>query len=463
MNGETGDEMILNGKPFPTFLRFAVPNILGMLALSSAQIIDAFFIGRFVGGTELASVNIVFPVFSFVFGIGVMLTSGSAVMCAKYIGEKKLNKASEIFTLSLISTFSFVVVCSIAFLLFPDRIVRLLGANAQMEYSSSIYLYYTSFFLVFFLAAHILGVFSKIEERPIFVFSVMLVGAIANIFFDWLFILKYQMGVTGAAVGTGISQILMVILLVPYFFSPKCRLKIVNLKIKSAKKLLKAAYNGLSELVNEFSIGFTSFLFNWIMVTRIGVAGVAAFTIIGYISWFGVIFSYAIGETLTPLVSTNYGAEKHQRIKKFLNISLISGESTCLLLFLFLLWKPEIAVSIFLRPNETEAINISLRFIGVMKWAFFFNGFNIIMASYFTAMHRPLESAVIALLRSLIFPVIFVLMLPKFMEENGLYASIPMSEFITFVIGVILFTHFKKQSKARREAKKLALHGQKAN
>lgn len=449
--------MILNSKPFPTFIKFAVPNILGMLALSSAQLIDAFFIGNYIGGTELASINIVFPVFSFLFGVSVMLSAGGGVMCAKYIGEKKLGKASEIFTGTLASVLVFVLASTLIFTLFPLAVVRLLGADETMEGYSATYLYYTSFFLVFFIASHTLGTFSKIEERPVFVFNVMLAGAAMNIFLDWLFIVKLKYGIVGAAIGTGLSEMMMSLMLLPYFFTPACRLKFVRLTRKIFKKIAKACYNGFSELVNEFSVGVTSVIFNWMMVINIGVAGVAAYTVINYVFWFGVIFSYSLGETLTPLVSMNYGARKHQRIKQFLRIALVTGETISIALFSVLLFRPGLAVGLFLQPEETEAISISMQFLHVAKWAFFFNGFNIILSSFFTSMHRPVESAVIAALRSFILPVLFLFLLPLFMGENGLYASIPASEAITFITGIWLFVRLRRRIKAERLKKAAAV------
>lgn len=446
--------MILNGNPFRTFLHFALPNILGMLALSSAQLIDAFFIGRYIGAAELAAVNIVFPVFSFLFGVSVMLSAGGGVMCAKYIGEKKIGKASEIFTATLVSVLAFVFFFSFVFLIFPGPVARLLGADETMEPFAAVYLFYTSFFLVFFIASHTLGTFLKIEERPVFVFKVMLAGAAANIFLDWLLIVRLAQGVTGAALGTGIAELLMSVLLFPYFLTPECRLKFVRLGRKVPKKIAKACYNGFSELVNEFSVGFTSVIFNWMMVINIGVAGVAAYSVINYVFWFGVIFSYAIGETLTPLVGTNYGAQKHRRIREFLRIALISGEAISTLLFLVLLFRPQWAVLMFLRPEETEAVALSLRFIDIAKWAFFFNGFNIILASFFTAMHRPAESAVIASLRSLLLPVLFLFILPSLMGEEGLFASVPAAEILTFMTGILLFFRLHRRWKAEREARR---------
>lgn len=448
--------MILNSRPFPTFIRFAVPNILGMLALSSAQLIDAFFIGNYIGGTELASINIVFPVFSFLFGVSIMLGAGGGVMCAKYIGEKKQEKASEIFTGTLATVFVFVSASTLIFTLFPLPVVRLLGADETMEAFSATYLYYTSFFLIFFIASHTLGTFLKIEERPVFVFNVMFAGAMVNIFLNWLLIVKLKYGIVGAAIGTGIAEMMMSVLLFPYFFTPACRLKFVRLTRRTFKKIARACYNGFSELVNEFSVGITSVIFNWMMVVNIGVAGVAAYTVINYVFWFGVIFSYSLGETLTPLVSMNYGAQKHQRIKQFLRIALISGETISLILFSVLVFRPELAAGLFLQPGETEAIGISMQFMHVAKWAFFFNGFNIILSSFFTSMHRPAESAVIAALRSLILPVLFLFLLPVFMGENGLYASIPASETVTFVIGICLFVRLQRRIKAERLKKNTA-------
>lgn len=430
---------ILKGKTKPLFFRYSIPNILSIIALSSAQLVDAFFIGNYAGSTALAAVNIVLPVFSLVFSLGIMLCTGGSVICAKALGERKFRAASNIFSKIVFAVLGFSLFSTFCGVFFPKQVVSVLGANDILVGDASLYLYYISFFYVFFLGTYCLAVFARVEEHPLLAFTAMMTGAVINILFDWLFIYILGWGVRGAAIATGISQISSFILILRYFLGPDCRLHLRFHNIGAWKDIARAAYNGLSELANELSIGVTTFIFNWIMITKIGVVGVAAYTVINYALFIGTMLSYGIGDTIVPLISTNYGAGKVKRIRSFLRTSLVSGFSLGFFIFLVLLLFPEKIADIFLSSDEHETKKLAVEFINLMKWAFLFSSVSIILSSYFTAMQKPLASAIVAISRSLIFPTVFILTLPEFLSSEGIFISIPLAELVTIIISLILW------------------------
>ena len=202
--------------------------------------------------------------------------------------------------------------------------------------------------------------------------------------------------------------------------------------------LAKACYNGISELVDEFSIGITTFIFNLIMIKQMGTVGVAAYTVINYALLFGTLLAYGIGDSIVPLISTNYGAKKSLRIAGFLKLSLLSGAALGTLIFAGLMFVPEVIVSFFLGEQEWETKRLALEFIDLLKWAFLFSSVSIILSAYFTAIERPMESAVVALSRSLIFPILFLTLMPKVFAMDGVFISIPLAELATVVIALTL-------------------------
>ena len=179
-------------------------------------------------------------------------------------------------------------------------------------------------------------------------------------------------------------------------------------------------------------------LFNWVMISRLGVEGVAAFTIISYLLYIGLEVCYGISESLQPTVSKNLGARQPERIVQFMRTAVLSCCAIGLLVSGLFLFFPEALISLFLREGEDRTVEIALTFIALFWPAFLFNGMNITLASYFTALHKPLQSATIAVSRSLVLPALGLLFLPFWFGDNGVYLAIPLAEALTFVIAIIL-------------------------
>jgi putative MATE family efflux protein len=424
--------------PIKVFFYYCLPSVLGMLAISSAGAIDAIFVGNFVGSSALAAINLIFPYYSLLFGFGVMIVTGSSVRCGKYMGEGNRRSASAIFTKTMIAIIISCIVIMMVGILFPENIVRLLGANEELTPDASLYLSIISSFVSVFIGAYALSIFVRIDGRPVLSSVSMIAGALCNVILDWWLIMELGMGVRGAAIATGGSQLINLFILLPHFFSRKAELKF-RLDGGSWKEIWSACYNGLSELTNELSMGLVLLVFNWIIISRLGVPGVAAFTIINHTFWFGLMIAYGISESMLPVISTNLGARLPDRIKYFLILANSSAVGVGIVLFIFFTAFPEKLIGFFLKSNEFETIQIALSFTDIIKWAFFFSGINIILSAYFTAMHRPMESVVVALSRSLVLPVLALTILPLIYGNEGLYIAIPFAEAVTFFLALFLF------------------------
>ena len=420
------------------FYKFAVPNILSLVLLSSAGIVDAIFIGNYVGEISLAAVNTANPVYSFIWGLSMMIMIGGAVAAGKYFGEKNIKAANEVFTNSIIAVFLVSVVLSVLIFLFADNIIRLIGGSEKTTPIAALYLKTIIPFILFTTIGYGLSVFARVDGFPMLASLALIMGALTNIILDAIFIAVLNMGVTGAAYATGISFIVSFLILFIHFARKKGNLRFLY-KVRNFSQIIKTSYNGLSEFLNEISVGITMALFNIIMMKYAQEEGVAAFAAINYIMWLGNMVNYGAADTLNPLISTNYGAGKFDRIKNILKtgafFTLLNGFG----IFLTILFFSHELTSLFIKDTSSNAYNISIEFMSYVKWAFFLSGINMVLSSYFTAMLRPKESAVIASLRSLIMPYFMLLLLPKLLEIKGVYLTIPVSEVVTFITALTLF------------------------
>lgn len=432
----------ITGKVIPVFFHYAVPSVIGMLAVTSAGIIDGVFIGNFVGSTALAAVNIAQPAWAVFAAIVFMLAVGGSVMCGKFLGERNAEAASDIFSKTMYVSCALAVLISGSGLLFLDELVTLLGANEELHPMVTVYMRIILWFAPLLIAALTLDFFVRVDGRPVLASAALVTFSVINIALNWLFIVQLGWGIAGAAWASAIAEASIFGILISHLFSRKCTLRLGRVR-EGWSDIFKAAFNGFSEFANELSIGLIVLLFNWVMITRQGVAGVAAYTIIGYLVMIGMEISYGISESLQPTISKNLGARQPKRIVQFMTTGAASAFGVGLLVSLLFVLAPEFLISIFLADGEGETMAIALEFVAYFWPAFLFLGVNITLASSFTAMHKPLQSVVIALSRSLVLPGLGLLLLPMFFGDKGVYLVIPVAEGITFLLTLILVASYR--------------------
>ncbi|WP_298694881.1 MATE family efflux transporter [uncultured Sulfuricurvum sp.] len=435
---------VIKGKISSVFFQYSIPSVLGMLAISSANIVDGFFIGNYVGDSGLAAINISFPIFSLLFGFALMLAIGSSVISGKLIGEGDIKSASIIFskTMFCITLFSFIT-CTLLFLNI-ETVLHLFGADENLTKLAIEYLSIILIFIPFLMIGVVLDYFVRVDNRPNLAFTALLLSAVINVILDWFMIVYLQKGIFGAALATGISQLTLLFILLPHFFSKKATLKFVK-PIGSYIQIIKASYNGASEFVNEISIGITTLIFNYVMIKNFNIEGIAAFTVINYLLMIGIMISFGISDSLQPIISKNFGAKENKRIEEFLKLAFITTSLVGVVMILLLIFIPNTLANIFLEDTNYKTKQIVLSFATFIWIAFLFDGMNLVISAYFTAIHKPLHSMIIAVSRSFIFPVFFIFTLPFFFDLNGIFMAIPMAEFITFIIAATLFKKFSPE------------------
>lgn len=429
---------MLNKNEKLLFYKYAVPNILSLVLLSSAGIVDAAFIGTLVGETELAAVNIVNPLFSFMWGLSMMIMIGGAVNAGKYIGENNITAARQIFTKSITAvTVSTLIITAVVYI-FNEEIIYLIGRSTKTLHISSEYLTTILPFIIFTTAGYGLTVFARVDGFPFIASASLIAGAISNIILDAIFIAVMDMGVKGAALATGISYIITFVIIITHYMRKKGVLRL-TFKLNNWNELIKTSSNGVSEFLNEISVGIVMMLFNLTMMKYAKESGVAAFTAINYIMWVGNMINYGAADTLNPLISVNYGAGQYNRIKNLLKTGITFTIINGVIVFLILTIFDRNLTMMFIKNVENESFIMSIEFMSFIKWAFFINGINMVLSSYFTAMLRPKESATIAILRSLILPSVMIYILPLMFNKYGIYSAIPLSEILTFAVAVFLY------------------------
>lgn len=424
------------------FIQYTIPSVLGMLAVSSAAVVDGFFVGNYVGASGLAAISLAMPIFSFLFGLALMLGVGSSVVSGKLLGAGDRTTASIMFTKTVIAVSLFSLVLSLLVYLLLPTFFKAFGATGDLLKDTTTYVTIFLPFIPFLMIGIVFDYFVKIDNRPLFAFFALLFSAFVNILLDWLFIAYFDKGILGAALATGISQLALFLFLIPHFFFKKYAIKFVKPKGEWFS-IIKAAGNGASEFINEASVGITAIIFNYVMLQNFGVDGVAAFAVVSYLIWFSIMINFGISDALQPIISKNFGANRPDRISKFLKYALVSV-SIIGVIIITLLWQlPHYLTGLFLQSKDEQAISIVMQFVVLIWPLFLFNGISLAISAYFTATHKPVPSATIAIARSLLLPVFFVSLLPLFLGHAGIYLAIPVSEFLAMMLALALYYKVK--------------------
>ena len=447
-------EQMTTGRPVKEFFRFAVPSVLGMISIASATIVDGIFVGNFVGATALAAISLIMPMFALYFGVVVMLTVGAAVIAGKFIGEKRKRDASNIFIKALICVLVFSIVFAFLLLAFTPFAARVLGANAQTAVLVETYIFTVAWFLPGLGLAFTLSHFVRVDGRPNFSLAGMVLITVINIVLDAWMIGYLGWGVWGAALATGLASQAGMLFLLLHFASKNAKLRFLK-PYGSWRVMYTAAYNGLSEFINESSGGVVVFLFNWILITEIGAQGVAAFTIVNYLLFTGIMVFYGVGEGLGPLVSVNFGARKPRRIYQFLSLGVGTNFVVGLLLASLLIFQPMLLASTFVGDADQHTVQLTIEIIGVIWPAFLFNGVNIAFSGYFTGMHCATQSALIAVSRSLVMPLVLIVALWFIIGPMSVFYALPLAEALTLVMTLVLFSQ-KRPHRILRQTRRTA-------
>ncbi|MCF2639664.1 MATE family efflux transporter [Fusobacterium varium] len=415
------------------FFKFAIPSIFGMLIVSLEIMIDGMFLGRNVGPLGLAAVNLSMPLINFLMSVGLMICVGGGVITSIYFGKKKLNKARELTSITLMLLVGVLEFLSLIVLFNLDFFINFLGANEEVYPYVRAYMIPMMIGAFFYTSPIFTETFVKIEEKPNLVFVSGSVCLTFNALLDYLFIQKFQWGMVGGATATLLACMFGFLALLPnlHFKLPQKSLRIY---LKDIKNIF---FNGSSEMLSVVSSTFAMYLFNLTLMKKIGVLGVSALTIVFYINQMLNISLYGLSQALQPLVAYNLGARHLDKIKKVLRVSLITGGTLGAIAYIGShIWGGFI-IGIFSKGNQ-ELMSLAKTALFYISFAYLISFLNIISTSFLTSIEKPIESVVVSLGRSIVFIAIPLFILPDLIGAKGIWLSIPIAELMCLVVSYYL-------------------------
>lgn len=417
-------------------VKFMIPAIVSMIIAGAQTIIDGMFLGNYVGPNAMASVNIVQPFMQVIIGCSMIISVGSLSFIGRSLGDRNEEEAQNIFKTSFILIIISTIIISILGIFFSERIAFILGADQVLLNGVASYVKIISMFAPLIGLMFLFGFINRVVGRPDLYLKGMILSVICNIILDFLLIKKLGLGVSGAAIATGLAYVVAFFVVIKPMIDKN---NIVNVfKGKFDKSVIvPVVYNGSSEGVTAIAIATTAYVFNMAFMQIAGAAGVAAFTTINYIGEFGVLIMFGISDGIGPIISYNHGYKDKDRVKETLNLALKINLIVGAILFLILFVFGKELVSMFAKGNE-EVLKLAIDGSKIYAFSFLICGFNIIKSGYFTSIGDARASIVIAASRGIIFIILGIIILPNLIGISGVWLTIPFAEIVTIIISMYL-------------------------
>lgn len=429
---------------YKKLIKFTLPTIIMMIFTSIYGVVDGLFISNVVKGNAFASVNLIMPVIMIIGTIGFMFGTGGSAIISKTLGEGDNDKANKYFSMLIYLEIILGIFFTIIGLLFLKPIAISLKATKDMLPDCLTYGRILLIGMTAFILQNSFQSFLVAAEKPGFGLIISIIAGLTNMILDFLFIYVLHWKVAGAATATIISQFVGAIIPMIYFSRKNnSSLKLGKTKFELSP-IIKTCTNGSSEMVTNLSMSLVNILFNMQLMKLVGANGVSAYGIIMYVGFLfvGTYVGYSVGSA--PIISYHYGAGNKEELKSLLKKSIKLLGIIAIVMTLLSELFAKLLASIFVSYDK-ELLKLTINALRLYSLSYIISWFNIYASSFFTALNDGFVSALISFLRTLVFQVIVILILPKLIGINGIWLSVLVAEILSLIVSIICLIKNKKK------------------
>ncbi len=433
--------------------RFVLPSVVMMVFVSVYGIVDGFFVSYYAGEMPFVALNLIFPFIMILGSVGFMLGTGGNAAVSKALGEGDPARAKHIFSMLIYTTVAIGVVLSALGIAFARPVARMFAATentlsaVEKEQLIEYCVVYARIILLalpmYMIQNAFQGFFVTAEKAGLGLFVTIAAG-LGNMLFDWLFVGVFGGGLVGAAFATALSQTLGGVLPLFYFFRKNDSLLRLGKTKFEGRVFINVCVNGMSEMFTNIALSVVAIFFNAQLMSYVGYSGVEAYGIMNYIGFIFIaaFIGYAVGSA--PIVGYHYGAENRKELKNIFSKSLIivSVAGCVMTLIACIFARP---LSLIFVHNNPELLALTVRGMRIFALCFLGTGINIFASSFFTALSNGALSLLISFVRTFLFQIIFVLLLPLIWQVDGIWAATAVSETVTLALTAALWISQRKR------------------
>ena len=428
---------LLNGKLNKTYFTMLFSAIASTIVTTIYSTVDMICIGHYAGPDGAASVACANPLWALMFAFGVLTGVGGAVMMNNRRGAGNEKAANEYFTVAVITCLILAAALVTTYSIFLEPLLKLFGGTGNVLALATDYMRAMLFAVPTFTLCACMSTFARNDGEALIPTIATVVGGVINIFLDIFLVFTCDLGVKGAGIATGCGQFVAFIIVLSYFFTKKCKLKLTKVE-KIPEVLLRIITVGLAAFVIEITSGVTTAVHNITITEHLGTAHLAVYgTAATVVIMFWCLFN-GIGTAMQPLVATAFGAGNNDRVKKTLKLAFLTALVMSAVFFTLCQTFPETILRIYMDVTD-DVLAVGPRIVRLYSICLLVMGFGMVFNYYFQSTLLRSACVITSVLRGLVFPVALVLTLPILFGYDFIWLAIPLGEIITAVIALLIF------------------------
>ena len=419
------------------FFRYLIPAICGTMVTSIYVLADTIIVGKRLGETALAALNIALPIYNVFFGLGLLCGVGGSVLMSICRGKGRKEEGNACFSAALLLNLGLFLICLIPCTVFMEDLAWFLGGTQETMPYIMDYIPYIIWGMGTYFCSSFLQTFIRNDGAPKLAMCGVIAGGVINIILDIVFVFPMDMGMAGAAIATVIGSGTTVAILCTHFFSKKNQLRF-SLKGFRPVFVGRIFANGFTSFVIEAASGFTIFFFNLQLIRYLGNTGVTVYGVISNTALVVICLCKGVEQAAQPILSINHGAGQRERILKVQSLSLRTSLVICAVPVILGLAVPNFFTRIFLTPGE-EILHLAAPAVRIYFTGFLFLGVNMVFICYFQAVAKSVQSLTLCLMRGCVLVIAFAWALPLAFGSTGIWLAFPAAELVTMGTGLLLY------------------------
>lgn len=435
----------LTGKIKTIYFKYLMAAFGSAMITSIYSIVDMAMVGQYQGPEGTAALAVVAPVWNIIYSLGLLMGIGGSVIFSTKRGSNSKDKESEnqYFTAAVIGAVALAVLAWLGIIFFERQILIFFGADNELLALAQMYMYPIKLIFPLFLFNQMLAAFLRNDNSPVLATVGVLAGGIFNIFGDYYFVFKLDLGIVGAGLATAIGAVVSFLVMLLHFISKKNTLRLVKTK-GLFKKLREISVVGFSTFFIDVAMGILTVLFNRQIMKYLDANSLAIYGPIINISTFVQCCAYSVGQAAQPIVSTNFGAGKGKRIRETLKLALYTTAFFGIFWTVLSMLCPNLYIRIFMTPT-TEILGMAPSIIRTYALSFLLLPFNIFSTYYFQAIMQPKAAFVVSVARGFVISGIMILILPVLGGANSIWFAMPITELLVMVYAGIYMNKYTKK------------------
>lgn len=416
------------------FAKYVSQNMLGMVGMSVYILADTFFISQSVGANGITALNLVLPIYNLIFAIGAMIGVGSAI---RFVIERHGNSSGTegYFFHALVWAFLISLIFIFVGIFLPDKLIALLGGDSSIIAVGRDYTRIFMIFSPFFMWNHICMAFVRNDGNPSVAMAATLFGSLFNIVFDYILMFPLGLGMQGAALATGCSPIVGILICCIHFKSSKCTITLKPVRL-SVKRLLHSCHVGISSFVAELSSGVITIVFNMIILNIAGNTGVAAYGVIANTSLVAVSLFNGISQGSQPLISDSYGKGDSKNVMYLIKLAAATSLFISVLLITAVYLGAPSITAVFNSEKNPLLAQYAISGLRIYFTGFLFAGINIVGSSILSSVESAKFAFIVSIMRGFAAITFFAFLLSKIFGLTGIWSAFPAAESLTMFVTV---------------------------